>query len=167
MPESYRAGRWVVLFLAGARLVDLATGINGIILATSDKYRWDLLFNLVLAGLTIWTNYIFIFVLGYGMNGAALASMLSYIAINLARLFFVQWLYKIQPFNWGSVIITIVAAVALGASYLLPYLGNVFLDIAVRSVLITTIYGSLTIGLKIYPEMNLWLRKMIKIYTGL
>lgn len=167
MPETYRAGKWVVLFLACARLVDLATGINGIILATSEKYRWDLLFNVVLAGLTIWTNYIFIFVLGYGMNGAALASMISYIAINLARLFFVQRIYKIQPFNWGSLSITVIAAVALGASYLLPYLDNVFLDMAVRSALITAVYGTLTIGLEIYPEMNLWLRKLLRTYTGL
>lgn len=166
MPESYRAGKWVVLFLSGARLIDLATGINGIILATSEKYRWDLLFNIVLAGLTIWTNYIFIFVLGYGMNGAAMASMISYIAINLARLFFVQWVYKIQPFNLGSFKITIIAGIALGFSYLLPYLNNLYLDIVVRSLLITGLYSSLAIGLKIYPEMNTWIRKILRTYTG-
>ncbi|MDX5438662.1 MAG: polysaccharide biosynthesis C-terminal domain-containing protein, partial [Pontibacter sp.] len=152
MPETYSAGKYVVLFLSMARIVDLATGINGIILATSEKYRWDLLFNVVLAGLTIWTNYIFIPL--YGIEGAALASMISYVVINLTRLFFVQWAYKIQPFAWSSVTITVIAGVALAVSYLLPYLGNVFLDIIVRSLLITAIYGGLTVGLKVYPAMN-------------
>ncbi len=165
MPESYSAGKYVVLFLAMARLVDLATGINGIILATSDKYRWDLLFNVVLAVLTVWTNYIFIPI--YGINGAAFASMLSYITINLARLFFVQFVYKMQPFTWSAVSITVIAAVALGASYLLPYLGNVFLDIAVRSTIITAIYAGLTLGFKIYPELNEWVLKLVKKYTGI
>ena len=164
MPETYSAGKYVVLFLSMARIVDLATGINGIILATSEKYRWDLLFNIVLAVLTVWTNYIFIPL--YGINGAALASMISYVVINLTRLFFVQWVYKMQPFAWSSVTITVIAGVALAISYLLPYLGNVFLDIIVRSLLITAIYGGLTIGLKVYPEMNDWLRKIVYSATG-
>lgn len=165
MPETYRAGTYVVLLLSMARIVDMATGINGIILATSAKYRWDLLFNVVLAGLTIWTNYIFIPL--YGINGAALASMITLVTINLARLFFVQWVYKMQPFTFKSLFIIIIAGVALGFSYLLPYLGHVFLDIAMRSILITFIYGGLIIGFNIYPEMNLWLRKMLKPLTGI
>ncbi len=164
MPETYRQGKYVVLLLALARLVDLATGINGIILATSDKYRWDLLFNIVLAALTIFTNYIFIPL--YGMNGAAFATMLSLVFINLLRMFFVLWVYKMQPFAWSSVGITLIAAVALGVSYLIPYLGNVFLDMAVRSTVITIVYGSLTLGFKVYPELNDWVRKIVKTYTG-
>ncbi|MBF9253783.1 polysaccharide biosynthesis protein [Pontibacter sp. 172403-2] len=165
MPDTYRAGKYVVLFLSMARLVDLATGLNGIILATSAKYRWDLLFNVVLACLTVFTNYYFIPL--YGINGAAFASMLSYVLINLARLFFVQWVYKIQPFAWSSVTITVIAAVALGVSYLLPYLGNLYLDIVVRSFLIVLVYGSLALGLKVFPEMNVWLKKILYSFTGI
>ncbi|WP_242918140.1 oligosaccharide flippase family protein [Pontibacter liquoris] len=164
MPDTYRAGKYVVLFLSMARLIDLATGINGIILATSAKYRWDLLFNVVLAGVTVWTNYYFIPL--YGINGAAFASMLSYVLINLLRLFFVQWVYRIQPFAWSSVTITVIAAVALGTSYLLPYLGNSYLDIAVRSLLITLIYSSLTLGLNVFPALNEWLKKIVYSITG-
>lgn len=165
MPESYRDGRYVVLFLAMARLVDLATGLNGIILATSDKYRWDLLFNISLAILTIGTNYYFIPL--YGINGAAFASMLSFMTINFLRLFMVQWLYKIQPFAWSTVSILVIAAVALGASYLLPFVWNKYVDMAVRSLMIVLIYGGLMIGLKIFPEMNAWFQKLILKYTGI
>jgi len=165
MPEAYRAGKYVVLFLSMARIVDLATGINGIILATSEKFRWDLLFSVVLALLTVWTNLYFIPL--YGINGAALASMISYVIINLARLFFVQWVYKIQPFALSSVTVTVIAALALGASYLLPYLGNKYLDLALRSLLLVGVYGSLLLGLKVYPEMNAWLRQIVRRFTGL
>jgi O-antigen/teichoic acid export membrane protein len=160
MPETYRAGKYVVLFLSMARIIDLATGINGIILATSEKYRWDLLFNMVLAVLTVWTNYVFIPI--YGINGAALASMISYVTINLLRLFFVQWIYKMQPFAWSSVTVTVIAAIALGAAYLLPYLGNLYLDILVRSLLITAIYMGLMLSLRVYPEMNQWILKKVR-----
>ncbi|WP_347156600.1 polysaccharide biosynthesis C-terminal domain-containing protein [Pontibacter chitinilyticus] len=165
MPASYRAGKYVVLFLSVARLVDLATGLNGIILATSEKYRWDLLFNVVLAGLTVFTNYYFI--PRYGINGAAFASMLSYVLINLARLFFVQWMYKMQPFSWSAVSITAIAAAALGISYLLPHLRHVILDIVVRSSLIILVYGGLLLQLQVYPEMNAWLKKIVYSFTGI
>jgi len=164
MPETYRAGKYVVLFLSIARIVDLATSLNGAILATSDKYRWDLGFNIVLAALTIWTN--FYFIPRYGINGAAFASMLSYSLMNLARLFFVQAVYKIQPFTWGAAKLVLVAAIALAAAYLLPFLGNVFLDMAVRSLLITLLYGGLSIGFKVYPAMNVWLRQQLYSLTG-
>ncbi len=165
MPETYRAGKYVVLFLSMARLVDLATGLNGIILATSARFRWDLLFNVVLAVLSVLTNYYFI--PRYGINGAAFASMLSYVSINLVRLFFVQWAYKMQPFAWSSVTITVIAAVALGVSYLVPFLGNLYLDIVVRSLLIVVLYGSLTVGLNVFPEMNAWLKKILHGATGI
>ncbi|MHA6247646.1 lipopolysaccharide biosynthesis protein [Pontibacter sp. CAU 1760] len=165
MPETYRAGKYVVLFLSFARIVDLATSLNGVILATSEKYRWDLGFNIVLAILTIWTNWYFI--PRYGINGAAFASMLSYTLMNFARLFFVQWVYKIQPFTWAAAKLLLIATSALGAAYLLPYLGNVYLDIAVRSLLLVTLYVGLTMGLHIYPALNDWARKMLVKFTGL
>lgn len=164
MPESYRAGKYVVLYLALARLVDLATSLNGAILATSEKYKWDLAFNIVLAGLTIWTNWYFI--PRYGIEGAALASMISLVAMNLARLFFVRIIYKIQPFTWRAAGILAIALASLSASYLLPYLGNVWADLIARSLLITLIYALLALNLNIYPEMNAWLRKVIYGVTG-
>ncbi|MFD2515531.1 lipopolysaccharide biosynthesis protein [Pontibacter locisalis] len=164
MPETYRSGKYVVLFLAIARLVDLATSLNGAILATSEKYKWDLAFNMVLAGLTIWTNWYFI--PRYGIEGAALASMLSLVVMNVARLIFVRFIYKIQPFTWSALWVALIATGTLGASYLLPYIGNPILDIAVRSLFIILMYASLTIGLKIYKPMNEWLKKILKHYTG-
>ncbi|GHA61448.1 lipopolysaccharide biosynthesis protein [Pontibacter akesuensis] len=164
MPESYRSGKYVVLFLAMARLVDLATSLNGAILGTSDKYKWDLGFNVVLAGLTVWTNWYFI--PRYGIEGAAFASMLSLVTMNLARLFFVQAVFKIQPFTWHALGIIAIAGAALGASYLLPYMGNVYLDMLVRSLVLTAVYALLALNLNIYPEMNAWLRKVIYGVTG-
>ncbi|WP_161891079.1 lipopolysaccharide biosynthesis protein [Pontibacter russatus] len=164
MPETYRAGKYVVLFLAVARIIDLATSLNGVILATSRKYRWDLAFNIILAFLTVWTNWFFI--PRYGINGAAFASMLSYSLMNLARLFFVQAVYKIQPFTWGAAKVLLVAGLALGAAYLLPYLNNVYLDMVVRSLLIILLYGGLSVGLRIYPPMNGWLRGQLYYLTG-
>nr|GFD17476.1 hypothetical protein [Tanacetum cinerariifolium] len=62
---------------------DGITGVNGIIVVTSPRYRYDLLFNLGLSGLIIGLNALLIPRLG--LNGAALSNAVALVSINLAR----------------------------------------------------------------------------------
>ncbi len=64
-----------MLFIGLGRMVDLVTGINGTILGTSPKYKYELYFSVTLAILTVVTNYMLI--PQYGINGAAFATFLS------------------------------------------------------------------------------------------
>ncbi|WP_192821178.1 lipopolysaccharide biosynthesis protein [Rufibacter sp. LB8] len=159
MPKDYSEGRWVILFMGFARLFDLATGINGMILLTSDKYRYDLYFNVLMVALVIYTNYLLI--PPYGISGAAFASMMVYILYNFFRVVFVAKYFKMQPFGWDSLLIVAISAVAFGASWVLPQMPHLLLDIAVRSLVITAVYGSLMVGLKVSPELNNGIRKSL------
>ena len=160
MPAVYNEGAYVFFFIGVARVFDMATGLNGVILLTSEKYRYDLLFNALLAVLTIITNYIFIPL--YGISGAAFASMLTIVAINLARLIFVWAVYKMQPFVWKSLLIVAIAVVTYGASELIPFLGNNYLDLAVRSVFISALYGILILALKASPDASAFVNNIIR-----
>ncbi len=152
MPEVYRKGKYVFFFIGLARIFDMATGLNGVILLTSEKYRYDLLFNALLAIITVVTNMIFIPL--FGIEGAALASMLTIIAINLARLIFVWVIFKMQPFGWRSLLILGIAVAVYSASLLIPVLPNNFLDLALRSVFILSIYSILILALKASPDAS-------------
>lgn len=152
MPEVYRKGKYVFFFIGMARLFDMATGINGVILLTSEKYRYDLFFNILLAVLTVITNLIFVPV--YGLNGAAFASMITIVGINLARLIFVWAIYKMQPFVWRSLLIVVIGIVTYYASLLLPVMPNFMVDIMLRSVLISVIYGVLILTLNASPDAS-------------
>ncbi|WP_225307086.1 oligosaccharide flippase family protein [Adhaeribacter soli] len=155
LPKDYAGGKYVFFFMGLARLFDMATGINGSILLTSPKYRYDLLFSVLLAALTIFTNYIFIPI--YGINGAAFASMLTYFAINLLRLGFVWYVYKIQPFGWQSLLLLGIATLAFALSTMIPVLPDVWLDIVMRSAAIVVLYGFLILFLKASPDATrLW-----------
>ncbi|MFC5271731.1 lipopolysaccharide biosynthesis protein [Adhaeribacter terreus] len=155
MPKVYNEGKYVFFFLGLARLFDIATGLNGVILLTSDKFRYDLFFNALLAIITIGTNYIFIPL--YGINGAAFASMLAIVSINLARLLFVWYHFNMQPFVWRSLTIVAIAALVFGVSELIPVLPNNFLDIAVRSAFISMLYGILILVSNASPDAaNFW-----------
>ncbi|HAN76933.1 MAG TPA: hypothetical protein DCQ31_03735, partial [Bacteroidales bacterium] len=84
LPAEYAAGMYVFLIIGLARMFDSYTGLNGLILVTSNKFRIDLLFTFLLALITIILNYLFI--PGYGMEGAAFATMLSTVIYNMLRL---------------------------------------------------------------------------------
>ena len=159
LPKVYSQGRYVILFLGMARLFDLATGINGHILITSSKYRSDLILNIILSVLTIFTNLIFIPV--YGIAGAALATMLSYVLINLLRLILVWYWFRMQPFNKTSVQILALAAFSYVMGISLPYLFNTPIDIAGRSALITLVYGAGILIMNLAPELTKKLQAML------
>lgn len=83
MPGSYSDGRYVFLFLGLARVMDMYSGLNGTILVTSKKYRYDFTFSLMLVALTVASNALLI--PRWGMTGAALATMITVLAYNAIR----------------------------------------------------------------------------------
>ena len=71
MPGSYSDGRYVFLFLGLARVMDMYSGLNGTILVTSKKYRYDFTFSLMLVALTVASNALLIHPrLGHDGRGA-------------------------------------------------------------------------------------------------
>lgn len=152
MPETYSAGTYVLLFIGLARYIDVATGINTIIMVTSQKFRYDLIFNVLMVVLIVWTNYIFIPL--YGISGAAFASLLAYALNNLLRLVFLWKFFGLQPFDRRSLLVLGIGAMATAISYFIPYLGNTLLDILVRSVVITAAYGGLVLLSGVSEDVN-------------
>ena len=48
VPEKYQGIQMVFFYVGLAKLIDVSVGVNGAIIATSDKYRFDLYINLIL-----------------------------------------------------------------------------------------------------------------------
>jgi O-antigen/teichoic acid export membrane protein len=159
LPKDYSQGRYVILFLGMARLFDLATGINGHILITSHKFRIDLILNIILSALTIFTNLLFIPL--YGIEGAALATMLSYVLINFLRLILVWYWFRMQPFDKTSLQIIGLAVLSYFIGIALPYLFNTPIDIVGRSALITLVYGIGILIMNLAPELTKKLQTML------
>ncbi|RDC62007.1 lipopolysaccharide biosynthesis protein [Adhaeribacter pallidiroseus] len=152
LPKAYSSGKYVIFFVCAARLFDLASGINGYILLTSPRYRYDLIFNILLASLTVIANPYFI--KNYGINGAGFVFFVVYGVINTMRLACVYYFYKMQPFDKTSLQIIMLALLAYVVGWQLPFMYHTLVDIAIRSVLITVIYGVGVLNLNLAPEMT-------------
>ena len=84
--EIYQKGFYVVLFIGLGKLSDMLFGANGEIIVMSKYYRFNVVAVLSLALLTIVFNQWLILV--YGIEGAALASLLTMTLFNLSKYFF-------------------------------------------------------------------------------
>ncbi|MEM7512620.1 MAG: polysaccharide biosynthesis C-terminal domain-containing protein, partial [Bacteroidota bacterium] len=163
--EAYMSGKLVFVFIGLARLFDIISGLNTTILVTSKAFKYDLLFNLLLLIISILTNYYFIFILDEGVNGAAIATMISILLYNVSRVIFVYKLANIHPFTMGLLKVTVLAVgIWLGVSYM-PDSSYPLLDIVWKSSLFTVFFGLTILGFRIAPDLNEFLEVILSRLT--
>ena len=153
-PE-YAAGSSAVLLLLAGRLFDGITGVNGTIVVTSPRYRFDLVFNLSLAALVVGLNWVLI--PRYGLAGAAGAYCVALVGINTARTWFVWHSYGLQPFDGRIARILAVAGASGLTTWALPETGNAWLTLLLRGGVLTLLYGAGIVLTHTAPELTgLW-----------
>ncbi len=151
LPQNYFQGKFVILFIGLSRLIRMGMGVNKQVLRVSRYYRYEFWGNLLLIALVIGTNYLLIPI--YGINGAALATLISFFVRNLFVYLVVLIKLKLQPFTRHTVKAVIVALVAYVAGHQLPEM-SLIIDIVMRSLTIITIYGTLVLTWGFAPDIN-------------
>jgi O-antigen/teichoic acid export membrane protein len=155
------AGTFGIFIVIGlAFVIDATGGINSDILATSDKYRVDTLFNIIFLAANVILNFVFIPV--YGGVGAALATTLSFFIFNLMKWSYIKIRFKMQPFGMKHLIVLLIAGVSLLIGIYLPAISNVWLDILYRSTIVGGIYFTLVLSLKLSEDVNEKFFKILK-----
>jgi O-antigen/teichoic acid export membrane protein len=139
------------LILSIARLFDMATGINGLLIVNSKYYRYDLLFTSLLIGLTIICNQLFIPT--YGLKGAATATAGSIILYNVVKYFFVWGKLKMQPFNLETIKITLTVILIFAVSYYLPQSGSLIFDMLYKTLVVSLLFLVSLLYLNINKEI--------------
>lgn len=152
LPAEYSNIYWVVVIIGLAKLFNMATGVNGTIIINSRHYRFDLYTNILLVILTITTNYLLIPV--YGIEGAAIATAISIFIYNFVKFVFVWIKFNMQPFQWSAAIVLLIAAICLGISEQIAYMGNFYIDLIVRSAIIAAIFTGTVLFLKLSDDVQ-------------
>jgi O-antigen/teichoic acid export membrane protein len=151
---TYAVAKYVVLFLSLAQLTIATLNATISVLNFSRYYYLSLVYSFVLTVSAIWFNNLFIPL--YGMNGAAMANLLSYLLYFCLLLITLTALSRIHPFCLGhlkTLAITLLLLI-LGAfcDYCLPDL-NVWVASFIKSALwITALLAAY--AWNISPELN-------------
>jgi O-antigen/teichoic acid export membrane protein len=158
--EVFEAGRWVVILVGVGKLADMAFGPSSEIVVLSKYFWFNIVLIILLAGTSIISNYFLIPI--YGINGAAMSVAFAVIVFNAAKYFFILGTMKIQPFNAATFIVLAITAATVGLNYILPVFDNVFLDLIVRSGVVTVFYGGAVLLTNVSPEVNQIFRRGLK-----
>lgn len=161
IPGEFSLGKWVVFYIGLSRLFILSTGISGPIIIYSKYYRINLVFNLFLVGLTIFSNYILIN--KYGMTGAAMATAITFLTYNILKVVYIQYRFKMQPFTIETIktLLVLLIVVFLGSNIeIFPHLP--LISIVVKSSIITVLLALGFYGFRVKAEILDVPKKLLK-----
>jgi O-antigen/teichoic acid export membrane protein len=150
--DGYEAGKWVVILVGFGKLMDMIFGPSSEIIVLSKYYGFNIILTLLLAVSVILLNNALIPI--YGINGAAIGAALALIVFNFIKFIFIWVALKLQPFSWATLKVLGIAISAIALNYFIPKFDNVFLDIFIRSGIITVAYGALILVSKASPDGN-------------
>lgn len=143
--SSYVEGAAALVVLAVADLLNVGTGMGGVILDMTGHTRLKLFNSILRLGLYLGLDLLLI--PRWGLMGAAAAVLAGEGTVNLLRLIQVYVLFKLLPFNRGF-IKPLVAALAAASSALLLGIwlpaGTDLLRAALGASLLLLVYGGLS-----------------------
>ena len=152
LQKEFIASQQVFLFIGLMRIVDMGTGVNAQIIATSIYWRFEFLSGIVLILITLPLNYFLTKQLG--VTGPAIANLISFTIYNLIRFIFLYRKYELQPFNVKSLFIILLGLVGYFVSYYAFKDQQGFWWICLRSTVFLVIYVTGTIALNISPDIR-------------
>jgi O-antigen/teichoic acid export membrane protein len=149
---KYKPMYYVVLLLGLSKLIDLGTGINSQLLMTSKHWRIEFFTNIFLVIMAGVFN--FLLVREYGILGSAWATLISFTVYNLIRFLLIWRLFKMQPFSVKNLYVLLIGLICFFAGWLTPFVVNIYIDVIVKTVIFSLLYGALIIRLHISEDIN-------------
>jgi O-antigen/teichoic acid export membrane protein len=152
LPPNYSNGIFVVFTIGISKYFDLILGNNNAIIFNSKYYKAVLFLGLLLAFFAITLNMLFIPM--FGINGAALATLISVFLYITSKLLFVVLKMKLFPFSVKTLISAAISIVTFLLFYYWDFPFNPILNIVLKSILVTILYVFVNYKLVISAEFN-------------
>jgi len=160
LPKNYSGGIFVVFTIGISKYFDLILGNNNAIIFNSKYYKAVLFLGLLLAFLAITLNMIFI--PKYGIDGAAIATLISITLYSIAKLLFVVVKMKLFPFTNKTLVSFGVLIVAFFAFYYWEFPFHPLLNIILKSTLVCAVYVFVNYKLKLSSDFNNVVNSILK-----
>jgi O-antigen/teichoic acid export membrane protein len=150
--EAVAAGKYVLLFIGLSRLVEMGTGLNNYMVYYSRYYLWSLASLVVLGAANFTLNVLLI--PRYGIDGAAIATLLSVTCYNAVSVGLVWLKFRLFPFSGKTATALLLAAAVFAVTQFIPHTGLALPDIALRSGAYVLILGWLILHFRVSPDLN-------------
>ncbi|MFA5327842.1 MAG: polysaccharide biosynthesis C-terminal domain-containing protein [Prolixibacteraceae bacterium] len=160
LPTQYKGGEWVIILISLSNLLVASTGVSTQIIATSHKYKIQTYSLGLLVILTI--IFYMIFIPLWGMNGAALGTLISMSLASGLRVFYLSWEMKLFPYKYTHLKCLAIGLISFAIGELIPEFSNYIFDTAIRSTTIGIVYIGLSYFFHVSKDFSLILDKVFK-----
>ena len=152
IPGDYAGGLSAVFLIGLAKFYDVILGNNNAIILNTKYYRMVLLFGVILVVMMIGLNMLLIPL--YGITGSALATLISVIFYNTIKLLFIVKKMNLYPFGPTTLKSFGIIASILAVFYFWEFPFEPWINIVLKSILITISYVYLNYKFKISSDIN-------------
>jgi O-antigen/teichoic acid export membrane protein len=97
----------------------------------------------------------------YGINGAALATLIAIGMYSLAKLLFVVFKMKLFPFTKNTIVSFVITVVLFLAFYFWEFPFHPIINIGLKSILLSVLYLALHYYFKVSSDINFVIRNVI------
>jgi len=148
----YLAGKWVVFFLGIKFIIDMGTGVNAQIIATSTFWRFEFFCGIILLSMAVPLNIIL--VKRFGIIGAAYSNVIAFSIYNFIRLLFLWVKFQLMPFSQGTLYVLVHASICYFICYFLFKNMQGWAGIVLSSIFFILLFGFSALYLKLSPDIQ-------------
>ena len=149
---TYLDAYYVVILLGLSKIVDMGTGVNAQIIATSTYWRFEMLSGMILLTVMLPTSYLL--TKSYGITGTAFAHLVSIFIYNGIRIIFLWRKFRLFPFTVHSLYTLLWAAACFAICYFAFASLSGWTAMIVRSASFLVLYGTGAVYLKLSPDLQ-------------
>jgi O-antigen/teichoic acid export membrane protein len=162
IPE-YAVGEQALIILIIGFLIEMLTGISGIVMSVSNYYKFSSVLS-ILSVVTL-TIFCFLFTPAWGINGTAIAVTLNYFLFFLIRYFFLYRKYKFQPYQKSHIIVVLLATPAISVNFFIPSVQFEPMNFLIRSGLFSILFLVPLYFSKVSENYNIYAERIIGFFS--
>jgi O-antigen/teichoic acid export membrane protein len=152
LKESYKLAFTVILLLGSTKIIDMGTGINSQIIATSSYWRFELTSGIILILIMLPVTYLL--TKEFGINGTATAQLISIGIYNTIRLIFLWKKFKLQPFKLTTLLAFLWGLLVMATTYFLFDTQMGWFGLISRSCFFVLVFAIGTIYFRFSPDVE-------------
>jgi O-antigen/teichoic acid export membrane protein len=152
LQSGYLDAKWVFFFIGLMRIVDMGTGVNSQIIATSTLWKFEFFTGVILLLITLPLNYI-LTKYYFGVLGPAIANLFTFTIYNGIRYWYLKRKFNMQPFTRATMY---TIALGLGSFYICYFLFSTFTGfwwLVARTLCFLSLYLAGTLWLKLSSDI--------------
>ncbi|MCX6319950.1 MAG: polysaccharide biosynthesis C-terminal domain-containing protein [Bacteroidetes bacterium] len=148
---SYLQAYYALILLGLCKIVDMGTGVNAQIIATSTWWRFEMISGIVLLAVMLPLSYIL--TKHYGISGAAAAQLISITIYNMVRIIFLWKKFKLFPFTLDTIWSVLLAVASYAAAHYACLHIHGIPGMFARSILFLLLFAGGAIGFRLSPDI--------------